>query len=90
MKDKAGLCFILHVFFCIFLNCKNIVKKEILLAKILGGIIMKVKRLRKVVALALSAMLCIGAVGCAKDVSSSADAAKTEIVYASTKDIMLP
>ena len=49
---------------------------------------MKVKRLRKVVALALSAMLCIGAVGCAKDVSSSADAAKTEIVYASTKDIM--
>ena len=37
---------------------------------------MKVKRLRKVVALALSAMLCIGAVGCAKDVSSSADAAK--------------
>lgn len=49
---------------------------------------MKVKRLRKVVALALSAMLCIGAVGCGKDVSSSADAAKTEIVYASTKDIM--
>lgn len=33
---------------------------------------MKVKRLRKVVALALSAMLCIGAVGCGKDVSSSA------------------
>ena len=48
---------------------------------------MKLKKLKKVLALSLSALICMSAVGCSSSSAGEGTENKDQIVYACTKDI---
>lgn len=48
---------------------------------------MKLKKLKKILAVSLSALICVSSVGCSSSSAGSGTADKDQIVYACTKDI---